>query len=289
MNISGKTKVCALIGDPVDHTMSPPMHNAAFNELGLDFAYLAFPVKKERLKQAVEGLRALNVRGFNVTMPHKVSIIPMLDSLDPLAEKIGAVNTVVNDNGVLTGYNTDGLGVLKSLQENGVEPKGKKVVVLGAGGASRAISYVLARQGARLIILNRKQELDWAENIAASIHQDLGAEVKAAELGFKQLEKALAGADILVQATSVGMSPDTESSLVPAELLKSGLTIFDVIYNPLKTKLMRDAQVAGCRTLGGVNMLVWQGVLCFEKWTGKTAPLATMRREAIQMLEHHED
>ena len=289
MDVSGKTKVCAIIGDPIDHTMSPPMHNAAFQELGLDYIYLPFPVKKEQLKQAVAGLRALNFRGFNVTMPHKVTIIPMLDALDPLAEKIGAVNTVVNDSGVLTGFNTDGLGVLKALREKGIEPEGKKVVVIGAGGASRSISYVLAQRGAKLTILNRKLELDWAEKIAASIKKDLGAGVKVMELGYKQLETALTGADILVQATGVGMSPDVENSLVPAELLKSGLTVFDVIYSPLKTKLLREAEVAGCRTISGVDMLVWQGVLCFEKWTGHAAPFETMRREAIKMLERHEN
>jgi shikimate dehydrogenase len=289
MNVSGKTKVCALIGDPVDHTMSPPMHNAAYAELGLDYIYLPLLVKKEQLKQAVEGLRALNFRGFNVTMPHKVSIIPMLDKLDPLAEKIGAVNTVVNDNGVLSGYNTDGLGVLKALLEKGVEPEGKKVAVIGAGGASRAISYVLAQRGAQLTILNRKEELDWAEKIAASINKDLGAAVKVMELGPKQLKIALSGADILVHATSVGMSPDSGKSLVPADLFKSGLTVFDVIYSPLKTKLIREAEAAGCRTFGGVDMLVWQGVLCFEKWTGQTPPSETMRREVVKLLERHED
>jgi shikimate dehydrogenase len=289
MNITSKTRLCALIGDPVEHSMSPPMHNAAYAELGLDFVYVSLRVVKERLAEAVAGLRALNVRGFNVTMPHKVAIIPMLDALDPLAEKIGAVNTVVNDNGILTGHNTDGLGVLKALQEKGVEPEGKKVVIIGAGGASRAISYVLAREGARLTILNRKQELDWAENIAASIHKDLGADIKAVELGPKQLEKALSGADILVHATSVGMHPGADISLVPAELFKKGLTVFDVIYTPLKTKLIKEAEAAGCRTIGGVDMLVWQGVLCFEKWTGKAPPPEIMRREAVKMLERHEN
>ena len=285
MNISSKTRLCALIGDPVEHSMSPLIHNAAYAELGLDFVYVSFRVVKERLAEAVAGLRALNVRGFNVTMPHKVTIIPMLDALDPLARQIGAVNTVVNDNGVLTGYNTDGLGVLKALQEKGVEPKGKKVVVIGAGGASRAVSYVLARQGARLTITNRREELDWAENIAVSIRKDLGAEVNVMELGHMQLEKALNGADILVQATSVGMHPGPDTSLVPAELLKKGLTVFDVIYSPLKTRLLRDAEAAGCRTIGGVEMLVWQGVLCFEKWTGRTPSYQTMRREALKMLQ----
>jgi len=265
--------------------MSPPIHNAAYAELGLDFVYVSFRVVKERLSEAVAGLRALNVRGFNVTMPHKVTIIPMLDTLDPLARQIGAVNTVVNDDGVLTGYNTDGLGVLKALREKGVEPKGKKVVVIGAGGASRAISHVLARQGARLTITNRREELDWAENIAVSIRKDLGAEVDVVELGHEQLEKAISGADIVVQATSVGMHPGPDISLVPVELLKSDLTVFDVIYSPLKTRLLRDAEAAGCRTIGGVEMLVWQGVFCFEKWTGRAPSYQTRRREALKMLQ----
>jgi shikimate dehydrogenase len=289
MNLSGKTKVCAIIGDPIEHTMSPPIHNAAFKELGLDYIYLPFRVKKEHLKQAVTGLKALNVRGFNVTMPHKVSIIPMLDSLDPLAGKIGAVNTVVIDDGILTGYNTDGPGLLQALLEKGVEPEGKKIVILGAGGASRAISYVLAQRGAHLTILNRKLEMDWAHDIARLIENGLGIAVNVRELGYKQLKSALAGADILINATSVGMSPDAENSPVSAELLFRDLTVFDVIYSPMKTRLLRDAEASGARTIGGVDMLVWQGVLCFEKWTGHQAPLKIMRQAAMKMLEHHED
>lgn len=289
MNLSGKTKVCAIIGDPIEHTMSPPIHNAAFKELGLDYIYLPFRVKKEHLKQAVTGLKALNVRGFNVTMPHKVSIIPMLDSLDPLAGKIGAVNTVVIDDGILTGYNTDGPGLLQALLEKGVEPEGKKIVILGAGGASRAISYVLAQRGAHLTILNRKLEMDWAHDIARLIENGLGIAVNVRELGYKQLKSALAGADILINATSVGMSPDAENSPVSAELLFRDLTVFDVIYSPMKTRLLRDAEASGARTIGGVEMLVWQGVLCFEKWTGRQAPLKIMRQAAMKMLEHHED
>ena len=287
--ISGKTKICAIIGDPVEHSMSPAMHNAAYKKMGLDYIYLPLLVKSEHLKPAVEGLRALNFRGFNVTMPHKVSIIPLLDGLDALAEKIGAVNTVVNENGELRGYNTDGLGFLQALLEHGVEPEGKNTVVLGAGGASRAISYVLARRGARLTILNRKLELDWADDIAAFIRRDLGAEVKVMELGFEPLQAALAGADVLINATSVGMSPDAGKSLVPAELLRDGLTVCDVIYTPLKTRLLREADAAGCRIINGVDMLAWQGVLCFEKWTGQPVPLELMRREAIKTLGHYED
>ncbi len=155
--ISGKTQVCALIGDPVEHTMSPAMHNAAYAELRLDYVYIPLLVRPEGLGNAVRGLRALNVRGFNVTIPHKVKIIPRLDSLDPMAERIGAVNTVVNNGGELTGYNTDAAGFLAALQERGFAPGGKQVALIGAGGAARAIAHVLAEQGADIVILNRRE------------------------------------------------------------------------------------------------------------------------------------
>ena len=285
--ISGKTKICALIGDPIEHTMSPAMHNTAYKKLGLDYIYIPFRVKPEQLTQAIEGLRALNVRGFNVTIPHKVSVIPLLDGLDPLAEKIGAVNTVVNNDGELRGYNTDAAGFFEALLEHGIEPEGKRVIVLGAGGASRAITYVLAEKGAHLTVLNRQLELDWAEAIAELIYDDLGVEVKVMELG--RLAEALAAADILVNATSVGMSPASEESTVPAHLLRPDLVVFDIVYNPIMTRLLREAAAAGARTIGGVDMLAWQGALAFEKWTGQKAPLDLMRREAIKLLEKRED
>lgn len=287
--ISGKTKICALIGDPVEHTMSPVMHNAAYKKLGLDYIYIPFRVAPEQLGRAVDGLRALNVCGFNVTIPHKVSIIPMLDGLDPLAEKVGAVNTVVNSDGELRGFNTDATGFLQALLERGVDPGGKNVVVLGAGGASRAITYVLAERGASLSILNRQLELDWAENIADLIKEDFGRVVRVLELCDEYLAQALERADILVNATSVGMSPAGDESPVPAELLKNNLIVFDVVYNPIMTRLLREAKAAGARTIGGVDMLAWQGALAFEKWTGQSAPLDLMRKEALKVLERHED
>jgi shikimate dehydrogenase len=286
MNISGKTKVCALIGDPVEHTMSPAMHNAAFQKLGLDYVYLPFRVESKQLKQAVAGFRALNVRGINVTIPHKVAVMPLLDKPDPLAEKIGAVNTVVNDNGKLKGYNTDAEGFLQALLEHGFKPKNKKVVVLGAGGASRAISYILAQQGANITILNRKQELDWALDIARLIKTNFNQTVEALELS--RLADVLP-ADLLVNATSVGMFPNAKDSPAPAQLLSKVPLVFDIVYNPIKTKLLKDAAVAGAKTVSGVDMLAWQGALAFEKWTGKKAPLDLMRRTAIKMLEQHED
>jgi shikimate dehydrogenase len=286
MNISGRTKICALIGDPVEHTMSPAMHNAAFKKTGLDYLYIPLRVSMEQLPQAVAGLKALNLAGFNVTIPHKVAVIPLLDSLDTLAEKIRAVNTVVNDNGKLKGYNTDAEGFYRVLLEQGISPQGRNVVLLGAGGAARAIAYILAEKGARLTVLNRQQEIDWAENIARFIHDDLQKEVKVFELG--DIAKALPGADLLVNATSVGMSPADEVSPVPTGLLKGVPAVFDIVYNPLKTKLLKEAAAAGALTLSGLDMLAWQGALAFEKWTGKAAPVDLMRREAVKMLGRHE-
>ncbi len=285
IRVSGNTKICALIGDPVEHTMSPAMHNAAFKKLGLDFAYIPFRVEPPDLARAVAGLRALNVRGFNVTIPHKVSVIPLLDSLDPAAGKIGAVNTVVNDGGRLKGYNTDGEGFLMALTAKDIEPAGKNVVVLGAGGASRAISYVLAEKGAHLTILNRKIELDWAEDIARLIKKELRKNVRVGELVPSTLSPALEEADILVNATSVGMSPAAAKSPVPSRLLRRRLLVFDIVYNPMTTRLLGEAKAAGARVIGGVEMLAWQGALAFEKWTGRPAPLALMRRQAVKMLE----
>ncbi len=287
--ISGKTKICALIGDPIEHTMSPAMHNAAFKKLGLDYIYIPFRVKSAELADAVAGLRALNIRGFNVTIPHKVSVIPLLDNLDPLAEKIGAVNTVVNDGGVLKGFNTDAEGFLWALQGRGIEPRDKNIVILGAGGAARAISYVLAEKGAHLTVLNRKLELDWAENIARLIQKELGQDVKVGELTSRALSLALTKADILINATSVGMSPAGHRSPVPAKLLTRSIVVFDIVYNPIMTKLLKEAKAAGARIIGGVDMLAWQGALAFEKWTGQPAPLDLMRRQAVKMLEGHED
>ena len=286
--ISGKTRVCGVIGDPIEHTMSPVMHNAAFKKLGLDYIYLPFRVKKEDLGRAIVGVRALGIRGLNVTIPHKVAVMSLLDELDPLAKRIGAVNTVVNDGGVLTGYNTDAGGFIQALLEKGVEPQGKGVVVLGAGGASRAVSFVLAERGARLTILNRQLELDWAVDLARRISQDFGKEVKALELNDENLARVLESADILVNATSVGMSPDAGETPLPARLLRPGLVVFDVIYNPIKTRLLREAEEAGARTIGGLDMLVWQGALAFEQWTGRQAPRQVMRREAIKALGHED-
>ena len=282
--VSGKTKICGLIGDPVEHSMSPAMQNAAFRELGLDYIYVSFHVKSEGLGKAIEGMRALDIRGLNVTVPHKVAVVQFLDELDHLAEKIGAVNTIVNDDGVLTGYNTDATGFLQALLEREIEPSGKTVVILGAGGAARAIAFILAERGAILLILNRALELDWAEALARRLSETFNKKVEALELNQENLALVLKKADILVNATSVGMTPIANKTPVPAELLRPDLIVYDIVYNPMKTRLLREAEAAGASTIGGVDMLVWQGALAFEKWTGRKAPVELMKREAIRLL-----
>jgi shikimate dehydrogenase len=292
MEVTGKTKLCGLIGDPVEHTMSPAMHNAAYRQMGLDYVYLPFRVKPEGLGKAIAGMRAFNIRGLNVTIPHKVAVIPFLDKLDTLAERIGAVNTIVNDAGVLTGYNTDATGFLRALLEQGIEPQGKNALILGAGGASRAVSLILADNGAsQLVILNRVEELDWAHELATSINHLYQIDAEAGELNRQNLAAIMEriNIDILVNATSVGMTPEIDNTPVDADLLQPGLVVFDVVYNPLRTRLLRDAEVAGAETISGIEMLAWQGALAFGKWTGQEAPLDLMRSEAIRLLENHEE
>ena len=205
--VSGKTVVCGIIGDPVEHTMSPVMHNAAFKIMGLDYIYIPFQVKSMELRKAVEGIRGLNIRGMNVTVPHKVSILQFLDQLDPLAEKIGAVNTIINNGGILTGCNTDAFGFLRALHEKVIDPAGKRVLLLGAGGAARAIGCILAQEKAQLTILNRKQELSWAENLAKRLTHNYGIDVKSGELTHENLQKTIAATDITIRMLRVIMVP----------------------------------------------------------------------------------
>ncbi len=287
MKFVSEPKLCGLIGYPLGYSLSPVMHNAAFESLGLEYIYLPFKVKSEDLKKAIEGARALNIRGLNVTIPHKVAVLPLLDELDVLAQKIGAVNTIVNSGGILKGYNTDAGGFLKPLLLKGVELSGKKVVVLGAGGSSRAISFILAQKGANLIILNRTFER--AIKLAQIIEETLGRRSEALPLDKENLSQALAKADILVNTTSIGMTPHIDESPVPAELLKPGLLVYDIVYNPLKTRLLKEAEKAGAEIIPGFEMLLWQGASSFKLWTGIEAPVEVMRKALVSELEKDED
>jgi shikimate dehydrogenase len=285
--VSGKTQIYGIIGDPIEHTVSPAMQNAAFSELGMDCIYLPFNVKGDDLRFAIQGLRALNIRGLNVTIPHKASVISLLDELDPLVESLEAVNTIVNSEGILKGYNTDASGFWRSLQSEKIDPDKKKALVLGAGGAARAICFMMADKGADMTILNR--HLQAGQKLADRISGLFRREVRALELNKDNLTMELKDAEIIINTTSVGMFPNVEETLVPARLIKNRQIIIDIIYNPLQTRLIRDGRKRGAKTLGGIEMLVQQGAAAFEIWTGKKAPVDVMREAVIKTLNKNEN
>jgi shikimate dehydrogenase len=283
MAVNGKTKVCAIIGDPVEHSLSPAMHNAAFKELGLNLVYVAFAVTKSELENAISGVRSLGLRGLNVTMPHKNAVIKYLDEVDSTAESIGAVNTILNSQGKLTGYNTDGIGAMIALQENGVTVDEKKMVILGAGGAAKAIAHEAAQDAEELVVLNRTAEK--AEQLAKDLNKKFETNVKSGTLSPELLKKELKDTDILVNATSVGMSPETNRSPVPTDLLRQDMCVMDIIYNPLETKLAKDAKTVGAKVVSGLEMLVYQGAAAFEAWTNCPAPVEVMKKAALTKLQ----
>lgn len=254
MNIKGSTNIVGLIGHPVEHSFSPPMHNAAFNKLGLDYAYVAFDVNPDDLKSAIEGADALNIKGFNVTIPHKIEVMQYLDELDEVAELIGAVNTIDFKN--LKGYNTDGIGAIRAIEEVSTV-KDKDVIVAGAGGASRAISFYLARFGANSItILNRNVER--AQNLAHDVSaSDLISDVGADSIS--KIDDLLAEADILVDTTPLGMDPHiNDEPIAKADSMHEDLVVFDAVYNPNETVLLKEAIKAGAKPVYGIKMLLYQ-------------------------------
>ncbi len=278
-------KIVGIIGYPLGHSVSPAMHNAAFRELGLDYEYVPFEVEPADLPQALPGLRALHVAGFNVTIPHKETIIPLLDDVTKLARTIGAVNTVVNQDGELIGYNTDGPGFIESLQEDAAfEPAGKKAVVLGAGGASRAVSAMLAEAGAASLVISDIFE-DKAKELAE--YNDGLSKTKCswAKPDSQSLRSAIEQADLLVNTTPLGMHPDVNKTPLPEKIkLPKKLLVYDLVYNPAETKLLKTAKAAGCRAVSGLGMLVRQGALAFTVFTGEEAPLETMWSAAQKAL-----
>jgi len=285
MKVSGKTRVCALLGDPAEHSLSPCFQNAAFQHLGLDFIYLAFTVKAEDLGDAILGIRSLRFHGLNVTMPHKISVIQYLDDLDENAEKIMSVNTILNQDGKLIGYTTDGIGALNALKYNNVNPRNKKIVILGAGGASRSISFILAKEAEELVILNRT--VAKAEKLASDIHRLIEGygRIRWGELTEENIRKELQEADILINATPVGMSPNVDETPVGKSHLHPDLTVFDLVYHPLETRLLKEARMVGARTINGLNMLIHQGAASFEIWMGVKAPIDVMMKAAEEELK----
>lgn len=282
MAISGKTRVCGVIGDPIEHSLSPTIHNAAFNNLGLDFAFFAFRVKASDLENALRGMRGLGIHGLNVTMPHKSTVTAYLDEMDSVVKFLGSANTILNEDGKLSGFNTDGVGALKVLRENGTDLSRKKMLLLGAGGAAKAIAFALAKEVDELVVLNRADEK--AKELAERLTGTLGKKVVGGSLSPDAIADNLQDSDVLINATSVGMSPDVNRSIVPPRLLRSELTVMDIVYNPVETKLAKDAKKAGARVISGVEMLIYQGASSFEIWTGRAAPVEVMRKAALNKL-----
>ncbi len=278
-------RVCYLLGYPVGHSMSGVMHNAAFQELGLDYRYELKSVPLEELGAFVASeLRGTDFAGASVTIPHKLAIIEHLDGVDPSALRIGAVNTIVNEDGQLKGYNTDGIGALRGITEAYGDVEEARVVMVGAGGAARAVGYHLSTAVRGLTIANRTMER--AEELATSLsaNPECRATVRSIPLERDTLRAAIMEADILVNGTPLGMHPKTEDTPVEKEMLHSGLLVFDLVYNPIKTRLLQEAEEAGAAILPGVNMLVYQGATAFKMWTGEDPPVETMKAAVVEAL-----
>jgi shikimate dehydrogenase len=271
MNITGKTRITGLFGYPVEHTLSPAMHNAAFEHLGLDYCYVPFLVHPASLGRAVESIRALSLAGVNVTVPHKEAVIPMLDEVNEEASFIGAVNTIVHREGRLTGYNTDGRGFMRSLEENGIMIAGKKVLLAGAGGASRAVGYYLSEKAGSLDIYDIDEKK--LEKLASDLSR-----IRGNVSALPRIENQ-AGFDIIVNATPLGLKKD-DPPPVDLEALLPAQTVCDLIYK--RTRLLDLAAQKGCRTMDGLGMLLWQGVLAFELWTSVPPPADVMRSALLK-------
>lgn len=280
--ITAKTNILAVIGDPIEHSMSPTMHNAAIQDLNLDYVYVAYNIAPENLGKAVEGFRALNIKGINVTIPHKVEIMQYLDEIDPTAQEIGAINTIKNEDGYLKARNTDGEGGKRSLIENGCELSGQRVLFIGAGGVARALSYFLADEVERIRFLDINPA--YSKKLAKEINEKTGIITEGEEISNRLYIDWSIKSDILINATPKGMHPRISETPILKEFLHSGLFVFDAVYNPLKTKLLKDAEEVGCKTLGGLDMLVNQGILAFEWWTGKTPKKELMMNKIIDFL-----
>lgn len=276
--ITGHTRLTALLGSPVAHSISPLMHNEAFQLLDLDYTYLCFEVNEETLPAAVDGLKACGIRGFNLTMPNKNKIVELLDELSPAARLIGAVNTVVNDDGHLTGYNTDGVGYMQAVKDAGYDITGKAITIMGAGGAATAICAQAALDGVEKIhIFARETSRFWdrTQKLAENINSTLPCKAVLHEnKDTAALAQAISESALLLNATSVGMAPNTEGTIIEdTSLYHPDLIVSDVIYNPRETRFLKEAREAGCRTFNGMYMLLYQGAEAFRLWTGKEMPV----------------
>ncbi len=269
-------KLFGVLGDPVSHSLSPVMHNAAFRALGMDCEYHAFRVNKDNLYNAIHGAYALGFGGLNLTIPLKEKALEIVDPADP-AKQIGAVNTVDFKKGI-TGYNTDGVGARMALTGSGIEIKGKEVLLLGAGGAARAIAFQLAKDGASVTIANRTVER--AEALAGEVSR-VG---RSTACSLDDLKNQIQNCDILINSTAVGMSPKISETIVTSDMMHKNLVVFDIVYNPINTMLLQEAKKAGAKTIDGVMMLVYQGAEAFKIWTGCAPPVDVMEEAVRERL-----
>jgi shikimate dehydrogenase len=282
--IDSRTTLYGVFGDPIGHSKSPLMMNRAFQECGLNAAYAAFHIEQGTLKEAIQGIRALRFRGLNVTIPYKVEVMSYLDELDESATVIGAVNTIVNENGKLIGYNTDGIGYVRSLnEETGLSLQGKRVLLIGAGGAGRGIGYALAKAGASMI---------WVSNRTLSKADELVEYISSLTVAKSIAPEAIAGiideVDLVVNNTSLGMHPNINEIPLDPNLLHAKLVVSDIIYTPMETRLLKEARARGALTHGGLGMFIYQGAYAFEYWTGRDAPIQAMREIVLQSLTKQE-
>ena len=282
-SISPATRFCMVIGDPIGHSLSPAIHNAGYAALGLDFVYVAGRV--ENVRDALAGMRALDsFRGMSITIPHKVTAMEYMDEIAEVDRAIGAINTVVHDDHRLTGLNTDGPGALKALVDAGVDLTGKNILMLGSGGAARAIAFTLAWDNrlAQLKLLDIDQAM--LDTLVSDLKNGTRAEIRSQGMDATALAGAMREADVIIHCTPVGMHPKVNASLVPAELFRPGQAVLDIVYTPLETKLLADAKARELKTISGVEMFINQAVLQFERFTGVEAPADVMRRVVMERL-----
>ncbi len=275
-------RLFSVIGHPISHSMSPVMHNAAFKHLNLNFRYETVDVLPETLREFMTTVR-YTYAGLNVTIPHKVSVIDHLDELSKEAELIGAVNTVKCGE-KLVGYNTDGVGCVRALAEAGVNVKDKNILIIGTGGAGRAIAFQLSLEGANLSLSDLRKES--AEHLSKDIRSKVGCDVDVVESNANKLAEALKEADVFINSTPVGMSPNVSESIIEAALLPNDIAVMDLVYNPLETKLLRLASERGCKTIGGLGMLVHQGAESLRIWLDIEPPVDIMRKAALEKLRN---
>jgi shikimate dehydrogenase len=278
------TKLIILLGNPLGHSISPPMHNRVFEKLALDYCYMPVQVSPENLKTVFAGLIKMNVAGFNVTIPHKIAIIEFLDALDPLAATIGAVNTICVKEGKTTGYNTDGEGFIRSLEEEGkISVRDKRIFLLGSGGAARAIAMTLAFRGAeKIFICNRT--LAKATTLASEINEKIRNCATAVEALPEYQTETIKSCDILVNSTSLGMHPQEKELPIGEEFLLKHLVVADIVYNPRTTRLLAIAEAKGCTIVHGLGMLIYQGAAGFKLWTGIEPLIAEMTETAYALM-----